>query len=819
MAQPMLTLSALKQTLIDNKFSSPTRMHSSINQYVSHARQCGLLIGCLWSSLPGLAQSTISTAGQPGQLDIRIAGEHSLRITLKPLSYKPALPDSPVLAQGKIYAAPVISIRQLAKPLKKQVGTLQVVIRPDPLSVVVTSLKGELIQTITFSPDGTLAFRVTDQPVLGLGEGGPKPEKGVDWRTLPVTVDRRGQLDRMQPRWQSDAYGSRNPVAMLVGTDGWGLFVAAPWGEVDLSHNGRGSFIPWKPEPQDTLPQTTGNQGLVRGKGLPPVNSQVPGLYDIFVFDAHQPAHLMNDLALVTGPAVMPPKWALGYMQSHRTLENDTQMMGIVDTFRVKKIPLDAVIYLGTGFTPRGWNTRQPSFDFNPAVFTRDPKAVLADFHKRHVKVVVHMVPWDRDQLPGLLGSIPAGVGERVDASHIQPYWQQHVGLVKTGVDAFWPDEGDWFNLYERIKRHQLYYQGPLSTTPNVRPWSLHRNGYLGVAQWGGWVWSGDTESSWKTLEAQIAVGINHSLSLSPYWGSDIGGFYPNPEKTGELYARWFQFGAFCPSFRSHGRTSGTILPWGWGMSSMGVREINGSNDTTDAVALARNTPLASSMNNPRIEPVVKQYAELRYQLLPYTYTLAWEARMTGMPFMRALWLHYPDEVNVRGISNQFLWGRDMLIAPVYEKDATSRAVYLPKGDWYDWWTNAKLSGGQTVTKSVDLATMPIYIRAGAIIPVDPIRQYTDQPVEAQTTLKIYGGSNGQFILYEDDGVSLNYLQGQATLTRLTWNDRSRELTIAPRTVKGSANSIRPRSYTLQLLPDNVVKPIRYTGHPITVIF
>ncbi len=156
--------------------------------------------------------------------------------------------------------------------------------------------------------------------------------------------------------------------------------------------------------------------------------------------------------------------------------------------------------------------------------------------HARHVKTVVHMVPWDRDRLPTLHGTIPSRPGETIDASHIQTYWQQHVPLVNSGIDAFWPDEGDWFNLYERIKRHQLYYQGHLSTKPNERPWSLQRNGYPGIAQWGGWVWSGDTETSWKTLEAQIAVGINYSLSIGPYWGSDIGGFYPNNEFTGELY-------------------------------------------------------------------------------------------------------------------------------------------------------------------------------------------------------------------------------------------------------------------------------------------
>ena len=652
--------------------------------------------------------------------------------------------------------------------------------RPNPLTVVVRNAAGRLVQEVIFETDGTLSFALDEHPVLGMGEGGPRPEKDRPWREQPVQFDRRGALDTMEPRWQSDMYGSRNPVAMLLGTGGWGLFVAAPWVQVDLRQRDRGVFIPFKPTGKESAPQTERNQQQALGKGIPPIDQMIAGLYDFFIFDAHDPARAIKDFSTITGPAVMPPKWALGYMQSHRTLQDDQQMIGVVDTFRSKRIPLDAVIYLGTGFAPRGWNTRQPSFDFNPDVFTRDPKAVVADMHARHVKVVVHMVPWDRDRLPTLQGTIPPRPGEVVDASHVQSYWQQHVPLVTAGIDAFWPDEGDWFNLFERIKRHQLYYQGHLSTNPNVRPWSLQRNGYPGIAQWGGWVWSGDTESSWKTLEAQIAVGINYSLSIGPYWGSDIGGFYPNNELTGELYARWHQFAAFCGSFRSHGRTWFTRLPWGWGLSDMGPREY--SNTNAPIPPDDRRNILQSEMNNPAIEPIAKKYSELRYQLMPYTYTLAREARDRGLPLMRAMWLHYPDDVRARGLGNQFMWGRDLLVAPVFTKGASSRDVYLPKGEWYDWWTNARATGGQSVARAVDLATMPIYVRAGAIIPVDPVRQYTSEPVTEPTTLRVYRGADGQFTLYEDDGISQEYLQGKGSWTRIAWNDR-----------EGSSRSSRAR--------------------------
>lgn len=759
----------------------------------------------------------ITVEGQPGQLDIRVAGENSIRITLKPLSFKDDFPFTPALAERN-YPTSVISLRTINKTVKKSVGNLNVEVRPKPLAIIVSNKQGQDVQHLIFNEDGKMSFKLNDQPILGMGEGGPKPEFGVNWRNLPVEYDRRGRYHRMQPRWQKDAYGSRNPVAMLAGTEGWAIFVATPWVEVDLQNKDRGIFSPWKPTDKEIVPQTVKNQGLSQGKGLPPIDKIVPGLYDFFVFDAHNPSQLMKDFSVITGPAAMPPKWALGYMQSHRTLEDDKQMTDIVDSFRSKKIPVDAVIYLGTGFTPHGWNKPQPSFEFNPEVFKRDPKAVIADMHARNVKVVLHMVPWDRDKLPSLQGTIPAKPGETLDASHIQKYWNEHTALINTGVDAFWPDEGDWLNLHERIKRHQLYYQGHLSAHPDIRPWSLQRNGYPGIAQWGGWVWSGDTESSWKTLEAQIAVGLNYSMSIGPFWGSDIGGFTPSPEKTAELYARWFQFGAFNGSFRAHGQTWKTSLPWGFGLKDMEPIEMNSQNsikvDPTD-----KHNIRQSEMNNPALEPVTKKYDELHYQLMPYNYTLAWEARGTGMPMMRAMWLHYPDDEQCRKIGDQYLWGRDMLIAPVYQKGAATRNVYLPKGDWYDWWTNTKEIGAKTVTRNVDLSIMPIYVRAGAIIPFDPIRQYTSQVVNEPTTLKVFRGSNGQFTLYEDDGISQDYLKGKASWTSITWSEREKQLTIAPGMPKGFKNEVNSRTFKIQLIPGNETKTVLYTGQPVKVKF
>jgi len=209
----------------------------------------------------------------------------------------------------------------------------------------------------------------------------------------------------------------------------------------------------------------------------------------------------------------------------------------------------------------------------------------------------------------------------------------------------------------------------------------------------------------------------------------------------------------------------------------------------------------------------------LRYQLLPYNYTLAWEARETGLPLMRAMWLHYPDDENAIGNGSQYLWGRDMLIAPVFEKDATSREVYLPEGVWYDWFNNTIHEGKQTVTREVELSVMPIFVRAGAIIPFDPVRQYTGQVVDEPTTLRIYTGEDGDYILYDDDGISNNYLEGEYNLTQFIWLDKERKLVIKEAMINGEIMPTSERTFKIALIPGNEIREISYTGGSFEVEF
>jgi alpha-glucosidase/alpha-D-xyloside xylohydrolase len=753
---------------------------------------------------PGARADDLTRGGQPAELTVTTAGAHSVRVTLMPLGM--ALPRSPSLLHLEI-RNPAISLRTIDKPVKARVAALDVEVTPAPLTVLVKSATGREVQKLVFDEKtGRVSFTVGDAPVLGMGEGGHQPGKGSG--PIGVQFDRRGKLDVMRPGWGSGTLGSRNPVAVLVGTVGWGLFVASPWVQVDLRDPARGVFIP-----TNFVTPTAGvDNADQQGGGNLPVPAEAQGI-DIFVFDASEPAHMMKDLRDLTGAPAMPPKWALGYMQSHRELRDanltpEELILNVVDTFRKKQIPVDSVAYLGTGFTPTGWNKPQPSFEFNPKVFASDPREVLKKLHDRHVKVVVHMRDLSAREMPHLVGNIPPGPGETLDGNHILPYWKRHEPLIEAGVDAFWPDEGDRFSIDERMTRVQMYYQGHLMTTPKVRPWTLNRNGVIGMARWGAWLWSGDTQSRWHTLRDQIWIGLNTGLSITPYWGSDTGGFYTTSELTGELYTRWFQFSAFTGSFRSHGRIWRLRTPWGWGLTEMGFPEGQ------------KALPAQKEMNNPAIEPVAKKYAELRYQLMPYTYALAREAYDTGMPLMRALWLHYPDDRQALGQSQEYLWGRNLLIAPVYEKGAVSRDVYLPPGTWYDWWDKSRHKGGTTLTRRVDLSTMPIYVRAGSIIPIDPVRQYMAQPVSEPTTLKVYSGASGEFTLYEDDGNSQNYLRNKGTWTKLSWDDGARKLTISVAPPAGVTNeSTASRNFRVEMLPAGTVRTVTYNGRRTEVTY
>jgi alpha-glucosidase/alpha-D-xyloside xylohydrolase len=569
----------------------------------------------------------------------------------------------------------------------------------------------------------------------------------------------------------------------LIGTEGWGLFFHRPF---------RGSF------------DLRGAEGRFEAVSAPSRPEERPLPLDVFVIRADTPGAVAAEYAGLTGKPAMPPKWALGYMQSHRTLAGHDEVISIAETFRRKKLPCDALIYLGTGYTPAGWNTGHGSLDFNPKVFDK-PADILNRLHAEHFKVILHVNNAPRT----LHGEIPPAEGEQPGRDQIATYWAKHERPLALGVDGWWPDDGDELPIEARLARHRAYFHGSLTARPNQRPFSLHRTGYAGMQRYGGWVWSGDVFTLWDTLAAHVPIGINFSLSASPFWGSDTGGFTPTRELSGELYVRWFQFSAFTPSFRSHGRLWHTRLPWGWNTGELGPNEVVAG---TEGSAV----PDPSELHNPHVEPICRRYLELRYRLMPYLYTAVREAHDTGMPIMRALWLHYPDDPKAVSRGDEYLWGRDILVAPVIEKGTTHRMLYLPRGPWYDYWSRTPVMGGQEITRYVNLSTMPLYVRAGAILPLDPPRQYVAEPTDQPTILTIYTGADGDFVLYDDDGVSLDYLRDVATWTRLRWDDQARSLTIEP-DPRSARKSDQARRFVVRLVPTNRSRSVDYTGQRTVV--
>jgi alpha-glucosidase/alpha-D-xyloside xylohydrolase len=706
----------------------------------------------------------IRYSGNPAELSVSAISESTVQIVLAPLDEKGqarSAPSSSVLVEQR--AQIKLRCRELAGAKAVSAGKLRLQVKPLPLTISIHNAGGKVVQEFAFTEaDGTMSFCAT-APILGMGEGARQ-------------FDRRGGLYTMKDGWGAwnlPTLGSWVAVPFLIGTDGWAFFVHHPRGQFDLGQ---------------------------RTASFKPAADQLALPLELYVTSWDRPADVLREWVRLTGRPVMPPKWALGYMQSHRTLSGADEVLQVARTFRHKKLPCDALIYLGTGYCPAGWNTGHGSLQFNPKTFDK-PAEMIDQLHALKFHVVLHQNRAPRT-LFGQSVTDPANA-DRPDS--IAAYWNRHRPPFALGVDGWWPDDGDELGREARLARHRMYYEGPLHDRPNVRPWSLHRTGYAGVSRYGGWIWSGDVDSRWETLAAQVFVGQNHSLSLSPYWGTDIGGFFPKKELTGELYVRWFQFGTFCPSFRAHGRTWNLRLPWGWNTGTFGPIESPGRPDE-------------SELHNSAVEPICRQYLDLRYRLLPYTYTLCREAHDTGLPLMRALWLHYPEDRQAVSRGDEYLWGRDLLVAPVTAKGATERAIYLPEGDWYDYWTQERHAGCHILTRKVDLATLPLFVRAGAILPLDPPRQYVAQSTTESTTIQIYAGRDGQFRWYEDDGSTLDYLRGKFAWTRLEWNDRARRLTIEPEGATATFQS-GPRTLLLEVLPEGKRQTIRYAGRRLEISF
>ena len=680
------------------------------------------------------AQAVTTAGGAPAELTVRGVGEKALRVTLRPLGDEDET-AAPLPAPGE---APHFSLRSIEGIVNYRIGELYVTVTGDPLSVQVSTRNGRSVQNVVFEPEGGISARLDDKPVLGLG-GSPASEATAP--ADPPRFDRRGARypaaaqtgDIHREARTEDIHRAHGAVPLLAGTSGWALYLAAPQADLDLRDQRRALLLP------------------AAGPGEADDSPPAAGLVDLYLFDAAEPESYLRDLARVSGGAAMPPRWALGYFQSQGIPERAHDADEVVEAFRSRRFPLDAVVF----------------FDAPDSAATEEAAGETAE----PVELAGMISAVQRRNARAVLKLSPAAGGDSGDAE----------AALAAGADALWVS-GDPAATGSRAVR-----EAALAARQGKRPWSLHDAGEIGMAGDGAWLTSGATEAAWETLKAEIPAALHRSLSLSPWWGSEIGGRRAAEEGDAELYARWFQFAAFTPLFRAHGDRWRQRLPWAYADSQ------------------------------PAVWQIARRYAELRYRLLPYNYSLAWQAHTSGMPPMRALWLHYPEDARAVTVGTEYLWGRDLLVAPVYRKGAARRQLYLPPGTWYDWWSGERLEGGRRITREAGLDTLPLYARAGAIIPLDPPRQHVGERAYGPTTLKVFRGDHGDFVLYDDDGESLDYLDGDAALTRILWDDTESMLTIEPaRPSRGTAGHHR---FLIEMVPQGQTRRLTYLGRRVTIDF
>jgi alpha-D-xyloside xylohydrolase len=488
----------------------------------------------------------------------------------------------------------------------------------------------------------------------------------------------------------------------------------------------------------------------------------------------------------LTGPAPLFGKWAYGFWQCKNRYTSQDELLGVAHKYRALNIPVDNIVQ--DWFW---WNTMgEPVFNKNYP----DPPAMIADLHQNHFHVMFSFWPffdpgtsvYDEMDRRGYFiahsvvpGFHPAGhaLYDAFNPAARVYYWNLLDSLFKIGADAWWLDtdepetEGQETNLLMTNKvaigsgaRYaNLFplmtttgvYQGQRAASDQKRVFILSRSAFAGAQRNSITAWSGDVETNWQNFARQIPAGLNFELSGLPYWTTDIGGFVTgNPDDPAyrELFVRWFEYGTFCPIFRVHGtRVPNVNELWSYG---------------------------------PDAQEILTSYDRLRYRLLPYIYSVAWKITSEGYTPMRALAMDFPGDVRARNIGDQFLFGPAILVNPVTEPGATSRHLYLPNAEWYDFWTGRAVMGGSTIDAAAPLDRMPLYVRAGSILPMGPELQYSTEKPEDPIELRVYTGANVNFTLYEDENDTYDYEKGVYATIPLVWDDAAKTLTIGDRTGK-----------------------------------
>lgn len=525
--------------------------------------------------------------------------------------------------------------------------------------------------------------------------------------------------------------------------------------------------------------------------------------------DGQEAVRRMRELS---GQVPLAPLWAYGFFQSKERYESADETMSVARRYRELQVPLDCVVQ---DWQYWGGNNLWNAMEFSNLKFS-NYQQMLDSLHRMDAHVLISTwanfgpdtKPYAYFKEHNLLmkqgdnimtDTYPSNEGVAVYDAYSEDardhYWQfLYDGLVSKGVDAYWLDSSEpdhyqggttmeqtfdfvtgmgctWRsvrNAFPLVHVGGVYdHHRAESALAEKRVAILTRSGYAGMQRYGANTWSGDITASWQTLANQIPTALNYTLCGNPNWNSDTGGFFngdlqgPGNDEYNELYARWLQFSAFCPMMRSHGAgTDKAIYVWGKRGSAYYDNE--------------------------------EKYIGLRYRLLPYIYSTAWQVHADGQSFMNALASLYPSDAKALTVKDQYLFGQSLMVAPVLKYQATARTVYLPEdGKWLDFWTGEAFEGGQSVERTVELRTLPLYVKAGSILPMARKRMHADVADWDTLQLRIYPGADGAFTLYDDEGDSYRYEQGKWATTLLTWNDATRQLTIGQR--QGSYDGMKPR--------------------------
>lgn len=530
-------------------------------------------------------------------------------------------------------------------------------------------------------------------------------------------------------------------------------------------------------------------------------SSEVGDSISFFVIGGEKTDDIYEGYRQLTGVTHLLPKAGYGYIQSKAIYPTQDQALAVAKGYRDRNLPLDVLVVDFLNMT------RQGELDLDPARWP-DPAAMNRQLRAEGVTTMLSVWPhfsqgtqfydmllkkgWlihNADGIPDS-GGFSKEIGPNIDTTNpdAAKWWWSSIRdryIKPYGFDSIWLDETepdvdpakDFFYVGSGTRYYNVY---PLFHTASVyegfrrdfgdsrRVMLLTRASYLGAQRNGTVFWSSDIDSTWDMLKRSIPAGLNFTASGMPYWDTDIAGFFspqidhtyhaahrplidPSDVKDNvngyedypELFVRWFQWGAFQPVMRAHGERAHNEV-WSYGKEA---------------------------------EPILAKFLRLRYQLIPYTYSLAYRTYQTGAPFMRALFMDFPNDPHVSDIRDEYMFGPAFLVAPVSDQGAISRTVYLPAGSaWYNYWTNERIEGGQTITAAAPIDSMPLFVRAGSIVPLGAPVLSTQGP-QAIASVRIYPGTDANFALFSDDGTTYSYEKGVASITTLHWDDAKQQLT------------------------------------------